>query len=98
MGARIFLNETATFGNSQLGPEGPRIAIGAAIYRSPKPLWAQNPQKSLKNEEANMRAGINTFRIPGALPSLQSLAVKKNFFLCKFWAVKNFQNLVKNGR
>ena len=21
---------------------------------------------------------------------LQSLAVKKNFFLCKFWAVKNF--------
>ena len=25
-----------------------------------------------------------------AWPSLQSLAVKKNFFLCKFWAVKNF--------
>ena len=23
-------------------------------------------------------------------PSLQSLAVKKNFFFCKFWAVKNF--------
>ena len=25
-----------------------------------------------------------------AWPPLQSLAVKKNFFLCKFWAVKNF--------
>ena len=33
-----------------------------------------------------------------AWPPLQSLAVKKNFFLCKFWAVKNFLNLVKNGR
>ena len=27
---------------------------------------------------------------PLAWPPLQSLAVKKNFFLCKFWAVKNF--------
>ena len=33
-----------------------------------------------------------------AWPSLQSLAVKKSFIFCKFWAVKNFLNLVKNGR
>ena len=45
--------------------------------------------------------GIEPFRGTAALPEkvsrnmlawlpLQSLAVKKNFFLCKFWAVKNF--------
>ena len=33
-----------------------------------------------------------------AWPCLQSLAVKKSFIFCKFWAVKNFLNLVKNGR
>ena len=27
---------------------------------------------------------------------LQSLAVKKHFFLCKFWAVKNFEILLKS--
>ena len=28
---------------------------------------------------------------------LQSLAVKKNFFLCNFWAVENFKNLLKSA-
>ena len=28
---------------------------------------------------------------------LQSLAVKKNFFLCKFWAVENFKDLLKSA-
>ena len=28
---------------------------------------------------------------------LQSLAVKKNVFWCKFWAVKNFYNLLKSA-
>ena len=50
----------------------------------------------------------NFFFLPilGALPTgknnlawlpLQSLAVKKNFLLCKFWAVKNFYNLLKSA-
>ena len=32
-----------------------------------------------------------------AWPPLQSLAVKKNFYLCKFWAVKNFENFLKRA-
>ena len=32
-----------------------------------------------------------------AWPPLQSLAVKKTFIFCKFWAVKNFYNLLKSA-
>ena len=33
-----------------------------------------------------------------AWPPLQSLAVKNNFFLCEFWAVKNFLKFVEKCR
>ena len=45
-GPRAQEYDCLTLSWAEMLPEGPRIAIGAAIYRSPKPLWARNPQKS----------------------------------------------------
>ena len=80
------------------------------IHWIASPLFTENPFSSLKSASSHPlpknrfwlrgqqlhRKTLEEFFLRG--PPCRASRWKKNFFLCKFWAVKNFQNLVKNGR
>ena len=61
------------------------VPLGKIANESKQADQKQNSEEVSRRQKDSRLEGITL-----AWPSLQSLAVKKTFIFCKFWAVKNF--------